>query len=151
MKPVIEKLTRKMALQIVKDAVAEKGVDYVYESEDEYASGCKYLHGVVTVCAEDENGEDELSVEKACPACLIGVGLVKHGISMEFLAKHNEDADIHTLTYILEDEGYIKEFEIGARSILSAAQNAQDQGETWGVALGRAQHEFDTYTQEYGE
>jgi len=105
--------------------VQERGADYVDRNADTYEA-CEYAY----------NGE---------PGCIVGhvfsyVGIdptkVREGgvfevIDLEYgvQAKHAE---------IIPDS---PAFSDGARSVLAAAQHAQDSGRTWGEALDTAKKE----------
>jgi hypothetical protein len=93
------------AKELLAEAVAEKGEDYVYPESDKRGGICQYqLEGK--------------------PACLVGNVLARHGWSVEAL----KAAD-HVSLWNTYDA------DLGSASLLlSEAQNKQDRGSTWGEA-----------------
>lgn len=92
-------------------AVKEKGKDYVYEHED-----CKYFID-------------------GCPACLIGVALVRSGHTQ---AEILDEQGCYAISGPNGESGYDKMHRFGyAEEICKAArmaQNVQDERGTWGEA-----------------
>lgn len=121
----MDKLTATIARAGIVSAIAEKGADYVYPN---WGQGCYY------------------SVEGA-PSCIVGVALSKIGdeyfktVEAEETRQHEFDGDGLPV-------GCIRSIEMDspARAALSAAQNAQDSGHSWGAAL----EEFDATLARYG-
>lgn len=113
-------ITRVSALEGLKALVEEHGEDFVYQSIESAETSCTYVR----------DGE---------PSCMIGKFLAAVGVPLERL----EQADwfggdpAAALICKLVDEGVL-DVENGVRGILAAAQVAQDSGDTWGLAYGRA-------------
>lgn len=106
--PTVEQVTA-----TIKAVVEEFGADYVYP----YAAApadCRYTE-------YDENGP-------TAPSCIAGHVLHRLGVPLDELRQW-EGNNIHGL-----QENYIN-LPAGAYEGLSAAQEAQDGGKTWGEAL----------------
>jgi hypothetical protein len=109
-------LTYDKAVSLIREAIAEKGEDYVYEKIDD---GCYYVHG----------GQ---------PSCLVGHVLVRAGVNMDLLEAEGGLYDAHgyadALCGELEREGILT---AGRRTIrlLNEVQYNQDRGVSWGAAL----------------
>lgn len=97
-------------------AVAEKGDDYVYPKKPH--EQCQYVHDKGT------------TAESA--GCIAGNVLHRLGIPLSTLAKHEGDG-----VYSLPVEDVFSASE-AALSALGEAQDKQDEGKTWGEALGAA-------------
>lgn len=119
--------TPEQTLKYLREAVAERGEDYVYPNELKmyYRDGpeptmCRYVK-------PDGSG----------PACIVGVVLHKYGVSLETLAEHETEAGWRVARELGVDTR--------SRQMLSTAQDAQDGGKTWGAALVNAEseNEFD--------
>lgn len=106
------------ALDLLEWCVTERGCDYVYVPRRQVRGGystCEYVH----------NGK---------PDCIVGLALAKSGVSVEALHKLGGDRlagpySAHCLPVDLT---------FGALAVFRAAQGAQDQGLSWGMAFHRA-------------
>lgn len=108
------KITLPKALKLLERAVAEKGADYTVDL-------CRYF----------DDGE---------PACIVGhvfsyVGATEGDLHMGYDAHQVASANTAELRTI--DVQGVK-ITPKAREVLSAAQQAQDRGKTWGNALKSA-------------
>lgn len=131
------KIDKRKAIQLLEQAVAERGEDYVYGEHFKY---CEY-----TSHPELANYDDMF------PACVVGVAMVNAGIPVEVL--DDITGPVEDLVVELRERGEAKISESAAR-ILNAAQRVQDasitgvdaitqealvRGEqTWGKALAAA-------------
>lgn len=95
----------------MKEAVAERGADYVYPKFEE-----GYTVGIETCVYQTPTGE---------PACLIGLAMSKLGLE---LPPHNVEEGA---SRVLEETGLSQV----ARNAADRAQAEQDHGRTWGRAL----------------
>lgn len=115
--------TPEQTLQYLREAVAARGEHYVYPEEWKM-----YYHGedTPTMCKY-------VTPDGSGPACIVGVVLHKYGVSLETLTERETQA------------GWRVAHELGAdyvsRQMLSAAQHAQDAGDSWGSALRQAESE----------
>lgn len=111
----MESLTMARAAELATEIVEEFGKDYLYPVEnkrnfpDQIQSACVYVH--------DEK-----------PSCLVGQILHRHGVSLLELSMW-ENKGAYTVSY------HTANAEDGAQSYLSALQQKQDAGATWGEAL----------------
>jgi hypothetical protein len=126
------------AVDLLRKVVPLKGEDYVYDTHST-GGDCVYL------------------TYDLKPSCVVGYALLEAGVSRDVLYRIDHDGvdyhdpetgeeyhvgdtgiDSHELGYYLEEnEVHLTE---DAQAILGAAQRAQDNGETWGRALWRAEH-----------
>lgn len=104
------------AVALLKEIVAEKGEDFVYEriydaSKDD--SVCRY-------------------VEAGAPSCLVGNFLARLGVSLEEMVGLEGKAASFVMEHLTPD--------VGPKTItlLNEAQYHQDAGKPWGYALDRA-------------
>lgn len=114
----MNEITVKQALNVMCQVVGEFGVDYVYTMID---GACH-----------------NWDVEKDCPSCLVGHVLHRLGVSGEFL-RENTMKGVGNVAHHL---GEIFPVEAGVVQVLGVAQYAQDSGESWGSALGKALAEY---------
>lgn len=114
MKITVEQFTAAMEA-----AVAERGADYVYPAPVEKGHPDDYHNAAGTCMYQTSDG---------APACIIGVALSKIDPSLmpAYGDTFGASAVIHRLT-----DGNSYELPEAA----GAAQDAQDQGKTWGEAL----------------
>lgn len=137
-----KELTRELAIELLGQAVAEKGEDYVYANEEQPGS-CTYVHGYrdVTVMETEFNVEETETIQVAplTPGCLVGNALHRFGVPLEAFAELglNDDTPVATALSDLEAHGYLT-YTRGAQIVLSVAQNNQDQGCTWGASVETA-------------
>ena len=119
---MIEKMVMdaEKALALLRKVVFEKGGDYVYPAE------IKNLLGGCT------NFYDEQ------PSCIVGWSLHEMGLTFQ----QAEDWGIEgmtgagsTLSILGEDTDFPWEFTRGAKAVFHTAQELQDSGAPWGVAL----------------
>lgn len=113
-------LTLDKTKELLAEAVAEKGAEYVYTNPEGQTGSslgtvkCFYVHG------------DQ-------PGCLVGHVLHKAEASLTDLAGLEESAAEDVLSY-LYDEDYREDVAF----LLSEAQGHQDNGVPWGEAVRRA-------------
>lgn len=119
-------LTFEKAQELVDAAIAERGEDYVY---GKHAGSCLYVHS--DSWFDDTRGEWVLINER--PGCIVGMALVKGGVSMDDLIPINT-MDAPTVLDSLEGV----EAERKAVDFLTLVQISQDSGVTWGEARYRA-------------
>lgn len=118
----------------LKAIVEDAGEGFVYER-------------VVT----DQNGPKCVYVLNEAPSCIVGQFLAKLGVPLERLAVADEanygaGLPAHILLNNLREEGVVRITDYSATAALSAAQESQDGGDTWGAALYAAnraiKHQF---------
>jgi hypothetical protein len=133
-----KELTRELAIQLLGQAVAERGPKYVYANPD--APGmCTYVHGYKSVLVDPENDDYESETVQdgpLTPGCVVGNVLHRFGVPLEVFAELNinEDTPVATALSGLEANGHLN-YTRGAQIVLSVAQNNQDQGCTWGASV----------------
>lgn len=113
----MKKLTADQALNLLKNAVLERGHDYKYSES-------------FGICANVVDGK---------PACIVGLSLWRYfeqeGGEQHMLKQQN--GTIVTVAECLKRAG-ILDISKKAQLIFSTAQVLQDGGQTWGVALNSA-------------
>lgn len=131
------------ALGMIHGAVVERGEGWQYPDTGQ----CRYVYHPEDF---DRYEENELSAEEAAmvayfgdetkPACLVGLALITldEGF-MPWLNDHNEDSvegimGSRETGFDVEVAGTVYHFTDEARSVLQAAQSAQDRGLSWGEA-----------------
>lgn len=105
-------ITRDIALQLLEDAVDERGADYVYP----HIGNCTYT----------ENGK---------PSCGVGLALYSAGVPitrLEALDTKGHIPSVYSIDRLLRD---VVDFQGDAISVLGAFQSEQDYGAPWGEAL----------------
>jgi hypothetical protein len=109
--------------------VIKEGEDFVYSKRDtrqDSQGRCVYVH----------QGE---------PDCIVGQFLARQGVSVERLEKADTGfafgQSAFDLLDALEFEKVISISHMGKEALL-VAQSAQDRGDTWGTALGKALNEL---------
>lgn len=109
-------VTRENAIRAMTEVVKEAGVDHVYKQH--IGAGCSYVY-------------------EGQPDCLVGRALHKLGVSIETLEAMDEDFGAF---YSVVSTHLPEELDITAEAwrVLSLAQECQDRGHTWGVALDTA-------------
>lgn len=132
-----------VALDLMAEAVAEKGEDYVYSSGD--SRNCAYVHGYKTIEQPNEYGQDEsVTVQDGplTPGCLVGNVLHRAGIPLELFEELgiNEDCPADEALSRLAEQGHLK-YTTEAMYALLGAQQLQDRNNTWGVALKNAEEQ----------
>lgn len=114
-------LTVAKVKELLAEAVALKGADYVYTTPDglqgtpEDQPVCLYVHG------------DQ-------PGCIVGHALYSAGISLARLREEERNDAEGVLRNLRHDLMY----EEGVPSLLQDVQQAQDQGTPWGQAVRSA-------------
>lgn len=153
------KITKKRAITLMERAVVERGEDWVFPT-DVAPMGCFYVltdetwNDCLSNLAVDED-ENDLprhlnGIQSGSPACLVGLALSfedfievipVHDKIMRTLSRFNYDSVSHVAKH-LEEEGII--LTPKAVEVFEAAQQAQDAGDRWGLALeaakSRAKH-----------
>lgn len=113
----MKKLTAAQAINLLTDAVLERGHDYKYSDH-------------FSICVNVMNGK---------PACIVGLSLWRYfeqeGGEQHMLKQQN--GTIMSVAECLKRAG-ILDISKKAQLIFSAAQVLQDGGQTWGVALNSA-------------
>lgn len=127
-------IDRDKALDLLKQAVAQRGEDFTYEMPEPDEGTCLYWH-------EAEAG----------PGCIVGLALSIAGVPNDVLAAfdRNEPGDEGgSSIYSLANRGNLSENGIevtpSALAVFGCTQRAQDQGATWGTAVeyGEKEKEF---------
>lgn len=110
------KITAEDATKWIKEAVAEKGEDYIYP-----AGNCEYF--------------DRLTKE---PKCIVGHVFKKAGVDPDIILKqHDEDGYSLNETSVSSAAPHAGiYFDSKTLIALTAAQSRQDARKTWGDALG---------------
>ncbi|MFD8018943.1 hypothetical protein ACFV6G_00740 [Streptomyces lavendulae] len=117
-----QKTSDKAVISALREVVAERP-DYVYSSpdymsEDDEGGRCFYVH-------KDEDGNP------VAAGCVVGAALYRLGVPLEWM-EQLEGRPASTLVGMLYPE-------LSQRTVnvLSLAQSAQDNGDTWGVAYAK--------------
>lgn len=101
----------------MREAVAAQGADHVYQPpdpDDDWTRLCRYVwHG--------------------CPSCLIGVVLHLAGVPLVEMERW-DPCPVESLLARLARDGVVS-YDVHVREVLVVAQEAQDVGCTWGMAL----------------
>lgn len=132
-------ITEALVLDLLNEAVAEKGEDHVYENPD--APGmCTYVHGYQTV-AGPEGESETVQVEPLTPGCIVGNVLHRAGIPLELFQQLeiNDDTPADAALRHLADQGFLT-YTGRAQSVLAVAQSHQDKYASWGAAVEAATH-----------
>lgn len=111
------------AIEMLEQAVQERGEDYVYPDEWKYQGLlCQYVIGDGT------------------PGCIVGTALINNGVISETQADdlRNSPNNHSGIVSMLGWLGIKDRFDFRAINVLGEAQSAQDNGKTWGEALERA-------------
>jgi hypothetical protein len=112
------------AIELLREVVAESGEDYRYELiETPYGPVCHYAH-------------DD------APSCLVGHALHRAGVTVEQLASLDKH-DNHIASVELPAEVEITD---EAQDVFAVAQDTQDDGKPWGVALSVAERAYEDQT-----
>lgn len=109
------------ALDLLEAAVTLTGEDHCYErfTTTPY---CRYTAG--------DN-----------PSCLVGVALAIHGVPLDTLRDWDANANLSEDGIMgIVQTGHAPFIDDHAADVFQVAQNAQDDGDTWGDALNAARH-----------
>jgi hypothetical protein len=106
------------ALDLLEQCVTERGCDYVYAPRWR-------MRGGYSTCVYAYKGK---------PDCIIGLALAKSGVPVETL----QTLSSSRLACLYSGDRLAIDLTLGAVAVFRAAQGAQDQGLSWGVALRRA-------------
>lgn len=109
-------LDLKTAIALVRDAIAEKGEDYVYQK-------------VNNTCVYSVNGE---------PSCLVGEVLIRHGVEANWFDETSSNSEPAEDVARMAGADYDFEAPFSTRAFLSNIQASQDEGISWGDALRMA-------------
>lgn len=112
-------LTYERTKELLKEAVAERGADYV----DPDASR-------PTLCRNVHTAEDGKTL---VPGCIVGWVLHKAGVSLELLEENNMAAASSVLCEL--KEAGVLGYEVTALHLLNRIQGLQDGGVSWGEAV----------------
>lgn len=129
------------AKRLVREAVAERGEDYVYVKPPLKPCGAENFGSCYYVHATDmwPEGDDERPVE-ATPGCLVGVVLHRAGVQLSTLQDHDDDGfgatDAQGLVNGLA--GTVLDTTPQVANYLREVQICQDRGQPWGVAMRTA-------------
>lgn len=122
------------AQQLVNEAIAEKGEDYVYEKEGD---SCHYVHGIDEVWDSFEENYVR-SFDNATTGCLVGHALKLGGVPLEAMGTgYRNDSDADSLLRKLEDADFVSVMG-KAKWYLTNLQQSQDLGTPWGIAAEAA-------------
>jgi hypothetical protein len=111
-------LTLERTKQLLAEAVAEKGAEYVYVNRDgdpadgDVSVSCHYVHG------------DQ-------PGCIVGWVLYRAGVGLADLSEYEGRGAEDPVEGLMEAPAEV-------RKLLNWAQDYQDQGTPWGEAVRRA-------------
>lgn len=109
-------ITRQEALDTLREVVAEYGEDYVYDRRVNTGNG-------------PLGGESCFYVRDNKPSCLVGHVLNRRGVAINTLKeREGSGPDIFAPRFLTHE----------AADVLTAAQEKQDGGRTWGSALQAA-------------
>lgn len=133
------KLTEALVLDLLDEAVAEKGEDHLYSNPDDPGS-CVYVHGVETIETYDEYEElidrEFVPTDNLTPGCIVGNVLHRAGVPLETFLELgiNHDTVAAVALYNLSRHGVV-EYSDRIEQILSSAQSRQDGNAPWGKAV----------------
>lgn len=132
-------LDLKKAQELVAEAIAEKGEDYVYEKVGAFS--CLYVHGKPDIWDPEE--EKYVSApENLKTGCLVGHALKLGGVPMEVMYESiNNEGGSDSMLEELRDRGFVTSTD-DAKVYLANIQNAQDMGAPWGEAKKAADDGF---------
>lgn len=111
------------ALELLREAVAERGDDFVYEPPGDVDDACKYTH-------ETDDGDERVA------GCGVGLALQKGGVPLGALTELDDTGGVIT-SPTCQLTLSIAGFELTERAlrVLRAFQLHQDQNRTWKDAL----------------
>lgn len=116
-------ITRAFVVETVKRLVEECGEDYTYVRAEIGPASCLYVH----------TDKTHYGVTGPVPGCIAGQVLHAAGIALHELAER-EGLRAGTVVHDLRNAGRLT-VEPGVYEMLNDMQEAQDDGETWAVAL----------------
>lgn len=135
-------LTEALVLDLLDEAVAEKGEDHLYENPDE-PGACTYVHGYDAVETRDEYGDlverEFVQADDLTPGCIVGDVLHRAGVPLELFQELNINYDTQSSVAmrILAKHGAIS-YSGKVEGILSFVQGLQDDFVPWGQAVASA-------------
>ena len=118
--------TPERTLELLREAVNERGKDYVYQNDPQNNFGNPLNESTCLYVRPSGSG----------PACIAGVVFHKYGVPLETLKKKEG----RVARGVASDLG----FDAVSSMLLSEAQCAQDSGQTWGKALEHAEGTVET-------
>lgn len=120
-------VTQEAAMDALRDAVAEKGAEYVYPENEKIGISCSY-------------------VWDGRPSCIVGNALHRLGVSLDILGRF----EMTTAASVLDSLRYRKILVVDTetRQAYDEAQTAQDDGRPWGEALAAAEESLPVGTEE---
>jgi hypothetical protein len=125
-------LTMERTKELLAEAVAERGADYVYTTPNgtvvtpESGLRCLYVHR--------NNAEGELPEPVA--GCIAGLVLHKAGVSLEALRGHEDQPADDVLERLETNE--VARGDAAVRTLLRNVQRRQDDGQPWGQAVANS-------------
>lgn len=153
MEPVIRHLDIQTALNILEEAIEDKGSEHVYRNTNDTngPSGCVYVLGTKAVVEGHNDWGDPIEVETNTdhmePGCIIGNALIGRGIPMEKFVELgiNSETPVDDVISAFETAGLIGSCDFSAIDVLREAQDYQDVGNSWGTAYIKARRAADMY------
>lgn len=122
-------ITLDRAVDLLREAVAERGENYVYEYPENAMGSCVY---VVT----DYGDNDELI--PVAPSCIVGTAMHKAGVPLDFMAQSAiNSSSSQSLREELMREA-VADWDEGAALLFQWAQKYQDDSNPWGDSLRMA-------------
>lgn len=117
-------LTLERAKELLAEAVAERGEDYVYPRSD---SGpyCYYVH----------TPDMDASLTEPAPGCIAGYVLHKAGVPLETLRRFEGKSVQYPIAQLVQTEPDVAD-------LLRNVQSRQDERTPWGEAVQRTLNEF---------
>lgn len=110
-------IDRNKAIELLNNAVAEKGEDYRYMQDA--TGGCQY-------------------VRDGAPSCIVGHALHEAGVDLDLLAAYDRREGGMLIGRVIREGIHGYEFTEGAIRLLRFAQGKQDDGVLWGTAVNSA-------------
>lgn len=124
-------ITGPQAIELLEQAIEDKGPSFVYKQMSKTLPGQGPSHG----CWYEKNG---------APSCGVGAALHKAGVQLSVLQAMDNDAGdtgIDAVAPILEDLGKVT-LDPDALAVFAKFQSLQDDEIPWGEALTKAKKEI---------
>lgn len=138
-------LNLEKAQELIANAIADKGEDYIYPNAEGGNGTCRYVDREY----DNDWGSDHTKVK----GCIIGNALITAlNLDMEDLADENvnEESANALLDYLIEKK-HLSGADVEAREYFTRLQTSQDRGRPWGEANENAKQGkiYSTYDQGY--